>query len=163
MNVSVLLSALAQCLCETLSEPAYGHVPPCFCGVVPGTQAIQEMSQGCNADRNGVAWVRLAATYPSVTVGVADTSLGNCSAGIGYDIEIGVVREHAEYFEAEVLDEADMLTVTTWQVDDMNAIRRAVACCSPLDPTDYILGQYQPIGPQGGMVGGAWMLHVGQP
>lgn len=158
---SVLLTALAQCLCEALSDPTYGHPAPCFCGVIPGATVIQELTEGCASERNGVAWVRLALTYPSATVGAVDTSLRNCNSGLGIDIEVGVVREHHAYYETEALTEAQMLDVALWQHDDMMAARRAIVCCGALDNEDYILGMYQPFGPQGGMVGGSWSLHVG--
>ena len=105
-------------------------------------------------------WVRIAATYPSQTVGVAYQNVGNCSSGIGYDIEVGVVREHSDYYEADTIDADDSAAIVQWQVDDMEAVRRAIVCCDSLDEKDFILGMYQPIGPQGGLVGGAWMVHV---
>jgi len=158
VTASAILAALSQFLCEPredMDRPA-----PCVCGVVPGTLVIPDMFEDCGGGRNGVAWVRIAATYPSQTVGVAYQNVGNCSSGIGYDIEVGVVREHSDYYEADTIDADDSAAIVQWQVDDMEAVRRAIVCCDSLDEKDFILGMYQPIGPQGGLVGGAWMVHV---
>jgi hypothetical protein len=155
---SVLLTALAQCLCEALSDDDYHYPIPCFCGVIPGTQVIEEMSSGCSDQRNGIAWVRLVSTYPSVSVGQQDTRLGNCGVGLGMDVEVGLVREHSAYYEGDALTVEEMASQAVWQHDDMLAVRRAIVCCEALE--DFILGPYQPYG-QGGLIGGAWIVHVG--
>lgn len=158
MDLSGMLSDLAGCLCATLS--AASTPEPCFCGVVPGETVLADLASGCDT-RNGVAWVRIASAYPSVTVGQADTRPGNCATGSGLDIEVGVLREVAAYLEPEAVTEAESLAAALLQHDDMASILKAIRCCTTLDPNDYIVGQYRPMGPLGGMIGGAWMLHVG--
>lgn len=155
-QITDLLEGLAACLCAQIATD--GSPGTCFCGVVPGDAALGDYAGDC-ADLNGVAWVRLALTYPSVTIGQQDQRVANCGSGIGIDVEMGIIRS----FDVDVdsPDEAEALATATLQMDDMMTMRRAILCCSDLNPKDFILGSYRPLGPLGAMVGGAWTLYVG--
>lgn len=146
--VMTKLAALAECLCDQIN--ASGLPTPCLCSVIPG--AALPLDVGTCDDGNGIAYVRLVATYPSVSVGVADITPGNCDKGLGFDIELGLFRcfpMEAEPSAAEVLLEAAVL-----QMADLDAMRRALNCCDWLPSKDFVVGQYQPFGPDGGVVGG---------
>lgn len=150
MSITQQIEALAACLCEELESPT------CFCGVFAGADPYDAMGE-CEGDNCGQAWVRLLAVYPSGGVGVPNTSLNNCGAGLSYDIEIGVLR--CAPIQEEAYTEAEMLEFAQKQYSDMLAMRRAVACCDALE--EYIMAAYAPVGPDGGVIGGVWNLTLG--
>lgn len=155
-SISDVLTDLATCLCAQIT--ADDSPETCFCGVVPGGSVIAEYAGDCD-DTDGMAWVRLALTYPSESVGLASQRVGNCSVGIGFDVEVGMLRRYP--LDAEALDEATLLGLMEQQVKDMNTMRKAIQCCPSLPSKDYILGTYTPTGPIGDMIGGLWSLFVG--
>lgn len=150
------IAALAECLCEQINDPSSGVPGVCFCGIVPGEVANAEYLGDCDGC-GGMAWVRLANAYPSVTVGVADVTTGNCSKGLGVDVEIGIMRcmpVAGDESGAEPVKPEDLLAAALIQHADVAVMHRALRCCSALDPKDFIIGQYTPLGPEGGVVGG---------
>ena len=99
--------------------------------------------------------------YPADGVGDANINAGNCGAGMGADVEIGIVRCAATGdalgnppTPTQLLDEAAL------QYADAEAIRRAVVCCPTLPSKDVIMGTYDPLGPAGGLVGGTWDIQI---
>lgn len=150
-TISEMIASLATCLCAELDP-----TPSCFCGVLAGGDPYDAMGD-CDAGDCGQAWVRLLGVVPATTVGQPDLTLRNCSAGLSYDLEIGVLRCFPS--QEGPLDEAEMLAIAEQQYDDMLAMRRAVNCCDELD--EYILGPYIPVGPDGGAIGGVWNLTLG--
>ena len=153
--VSQVLSDLATCLCAQIITDGLPNV--CSCGVMPGEQVALDQMGDCN-DTCGQAWVRLASSYPSTSVGLASELPGNCSAAIGLDIELGIARcvEIGDANQPPSL--ADLTDAAYLQSRDMLAMWRAVACCR--QSKDWAIGQYQPFGPQGGVVGGILPIAV---
>lgn len=151
-SIQTRVEALAECLCTEVSKngPAL-----CFCGVVAGETVALDRIGECDDEHNGMAWVRLTTAYPSQTIGRVDTTIRNCAGGIGFEVEIGVMRLAPSYgTDLEHLDpptEAEELAAARIATDDMIALFRAVQCCLG---DDYIAGAYLPVGPQGGVVGG---------
>jgi hypothetical protein len=43
----------------------------------------------------------------------------------------------------------------------MLAMRRAVVCCR--ESKDWVMGTYTPLGPEGGVVGGIWLVALQVP
>lgn len=157
-NVIDLAVELAACLCQQISDSALQDV--CFCGVIPGDAATDTYFGNCTG-KNGMAWVRIANIYPSQSVGIADQTIGNCSTGLGADIEIGIMRTIQIAEGTRNLPDSTILAQTAQQVDEAMLMRQAVVCCDALDQKDYILGAYTPIGPMGTALGGSWVVHVG--
>lgn len=157
-RVTDILTDLASCLCGQINDPAWGLRGVCFCGVVPGDQAIAAYVDNCD-DNCGMAFVRLINAYPAATVGQAYTQPDNCGVGLGLDIEMGILRCFAEGMDPEALPtEEQMLTAASNQYDDLMALRRAVLCCTTMSPKEFILGAYTPAGPLGGVYGGTITL-----
>lgn len=147
------LEELAECLCKELEK----HDPPvCFCGVLAGGTVALDRVGECETDgQNGMAWTRLALTYPVKTIGRIDETLRNCGAGMGFEVELGVMRLAPDWGMENVLEPpsaAEELAAARLATDDMLAMYRAIQCC--LDDTDYVAQAYRPAGPQGGVVGG---------
>lgn len=152
------MSALADCLCAQIESDGLPGV--CFCGVVPGEAAAADYFGNCKGVC-GMAWVRLSSMYPATSVGVADISIGNCNKELGLELEVGIMRcfvlsdERGNPPSAEAIKEA-----TSLQVLDAECMVRAVACCDAISRRDFRLSLYQPLGPEGGVVGGIWSLSM---
>jgi hypothetical protein len=155
-KVATVLAELSTCLCAQLLTD--DSPPVCACGLFPGAEVPMDYVGNCEG-ACGQAWVRLANAYPSTTIGVATQVPGNCGLGIGVDIELGIARcvevgdvdgqppDPAVLAAAAVLQEADMMTM--W---------RAVACCR--SSKDWIVTNYTPFGPEGGVVLGTLLVSI---
>lgn len=157
MNLSDKLEALAMCLCAQIT--ADGSPEPCFCGVVPGDGVSLTYGTDCDA-RDGMAWVRINAMYPSSAVGSQDTTVNNCGSEIGVDIELGIMRAMPIDPNGEQIDDADLLAVTRQQTKDALTLFRAATCCAAIPGKELIVGAYTPAGPLGGLVGGALLINT---
>lgn len=151
-----LLTAMRDCLCDAITEAGPGR-EVCFCGILAGGTTVQDY-----ADR-GQAWVRLVSSYPSDNFPNPSGALAKCYTPPAWQVEVGILRCAAlsdDRGNPPTL--ARQQYVAEVQIADMDLIRRAIACCVGKD-YDYALGTYQPIGPIGGVVGGAWSFIAGEP
>lgn len=155
MDVKTVLDAIAACLCAEVNADD----SLCFCGVLVGDSAY-DVSGECDDTKCGQAWVRLVQAYVSSSVGEADLTVNNCGKALGLDIEMGVLRCFP--IQAEAPSEEDLITISDKQIEDMEAMRRAILCCDAFDAV--VLSAYEPVGPlgQGGFVGGVWTFSVGE-
>jgi len=149
-RITTLLTDLATCLCAQIISD---DLPPvCFCGVVPGEQVALDYAGDCE-DACGMAWVRLATSYPSVTIGAASARPGNCGLGLGVDVEMGIVRcISVGQVDGQPPSPAELSAAAVLQQADMMALWRSIACCR--NSKDWMIGAYTPYGPEGGTVGG---------
>lgn len=153
-----VLTELASCLCEQIRKDDLPE--PCFCGVLPGQLVAYDYVGVCE-QQDGMAWTRLATSYPAAGVGRVDQNISNCGSGIGVEIELGVLRQAPTLQEGgEPPTEAMQLESVRVQMGDMLAMWRAVNCCFSEKGTDYILQGYRPFGPQGFAVGGSFTVMV---
>lgn len=156
----VAMLDLAQCLCQQIETDESPGV--CYCGVLPGAGIPVDL-RSCEGDDDcGMAYVRLVSPYPSSQVGVLHLEPGNCGAGLGFDLEIGIYRCFPLTEDGSSPEPSVLLEVTNQQVKDYGSMRRALYCCDWLPPKDFIVGQYTPVGPAGGVLGGtiplsAWL------
>lgn len=154
MTPDELLTDLAACLCAALTPDGEDDPGLCFCGVLPGDTVILDYME-CDATC-GMAWVRLTSAYPATGVGVLSELPGNCGTFLGLDIEIGVMRCLEQPDGGEPPDPEQYAAASALQSDDILAMRRAVQCCAALE--DASMGLYQPVGPDGAVVGGVWQI-----
>lgn len=154
MSVLDQMNALVVCLCQKLDEH---EAPTCFCGIRAG-EAVPADMVDCDDGRCGQAWVRMRNAYPSMTPGSLDQTVGNCGKGKGFDLEIGILRCVEIDDLGYLVDEAGALDR---QLKDMDIMQEAIVCCPSIRNPDYMLGQYEPVGPMGGTLGGAWTLYLG--
>lgn len=144
-SVWPILEELTECVCDTLLEDG---VSPggCFCGVVPGSEAIWDHSQG-------MAWVRLTSVDP------LDATLTGCQPPLQATFEIGVMHCAPVMSAQGVFPTVEeQREATRLQLATMSSMQRAITCCPSFD---LILGTYTPLGPQGGSVGGTWSALYG--
>lgn len=150
MTIFSRLDDLRTCLCAQIELDDLPSL--CFCGIVPGSEVAVEYQGDCT-DRCGMAWIRLASLYPAVSVGQVSTQMGNCGNMMGVDVEVGVMRcMPVGGYDGLPPTPAQLRAATELQVKDAQAIWKAVVCCQGSD--DWIIGQYRPFGPDGGIVGG---------
>ena len=151
------LDDLAICLQAQMEVDGVPDV--CFAGVIPGDTPYADMAKVGNCGRKcGMAWVRLDSLYPAEAPGVQKAVPNNCSARIGFDVEIGILRcikipERGKPWPADLTHKSSDL-----QARDAMTMWRAVECCSSIDPQDRLLNIYSPMGPLGDLVGGSWSL-----
>lgn len=150
------MAALATCLCQQINDSDVPGV--CFCGVVPGEVASAEYmsEEGCG----GMAWVRLITAYPSKVVGAQNTDPNNCALGTGVDLEVGIMRCTPVGDGSEPPTPAELLAATDLQLADIEVMLRAMNCCDAIAGKDMVVGPYQPLGPEGGTVGGVFTIAV---
>jgi hypothetical protein len=152
------LTDLATCLCSEIATSGLPDV--CFCGIIPG-EAASAMYSGDCTKKCGMAWVRLVSAFPAAGVGVPSEHPGNCGSGLGFDVEMGMLRCTEIGTATTPPPPAQLLGSAELQYGDMNVMRKAVACCS--GSKDWTLQTYTPMGPGGGLVGGFWTLTLWVP
>jgi len=151
------LIELSQCVCDEV-EAAGLMGDLCFCGLVGGATTTSVI--GPNGE--GSAWVRLVNAYPSTTFPALTQAVNtSCTAPLAAEIEVGITTcaPQPRTSTSNIRPE-DWLNTVRKQMAGMAALRRAIECCFPDE--DKVLGQWNPIGPQGGEVGGFWRVYIGQ-
>lgn len=151
------LTDLAACLCTQVDNSGLPKL--CFCGVVPGDAAVGDHAGDCN-DVCGMGWVRLINAYPASSVGIPNEEPGNCTAGMGMDIEIGMLRCLEIPSDGNPPSPAALAESTELQQADLMMMWRAVMCCEALSPREMKMSGYRPMGPLGGLVGGAFTIQT---
>lgn len=146
------LVALRDCLCEQIKTDGLCDVA--FCGIVPGEAAAGDYFN-CGGTANGMAWVRLSNAYMATAVGVTDLTIGNCSKSIGYEVELGIMRCAAVASVNGIPPSPKAVNEeAAQQIADMETLFNTVRCCSAFSTKDHVVGSYQPLGPEGGVLGG---------
>jgi hypothetical protein len=158
VSILTVLTELATCLCGAISDDDGPNV--CWCGVVPGSGGPPVDLVGEGKDGScGVGYVQLGLAYPSDQVGVQAVVPGSEPTGTGLDVNVGILRTMD--LDGEIPEEAVLLEALERQVADIELIRKAILCCDAVSARDMILGIYTPHGPDGGVVGGYWTVHIG--
>jgi hypothetical protein len=147
------LDALATCLCQEVIRAGIPSL--CFCGVVAGQVAFDVTD-----DDRGMAWVRVVQAYPSTSFPQPAIGVRSCLAPLVAELEIGLVHCFPASKDPETVPtEQDQWDAAMLQQADMMVLYRAIQCCyGKFD--EYAVGIYQPIGPDGGWVGGTWQVWI---
>lgn len=151
------MTALISCLCSQLQLD--GLPPVCICSPMPG----EAIATDYVSEDAGMAWVRLVQAWPSTSFPAVDPGPG-CGAPLAFGLELGVAYcAPGPDEDGGPPDLVAQFEATRLQVAAMNTMRRAIACCFPnRRAADVVLATYAPMGPEGGVVGGAWTLTVAQ-
>ncbi len=154
------VQALAACLCAEIQDPENGVPDVCFCGVIPGDAAVAQYAGNCK-DKCGMAWVRLASAYPANAPGIILTEASTCTTGMGADIEIGMLRCMTVGDErGNMPSPQEQTDAFELQMADLMVMWKAILCCNAFPGKDILLSQYQPAGPEGGLVGGTFTISI---
>lgn len=152
------LVQLSVCLTQTITDA--GLPVPAFLGILPGSMIAADY---CGDEECGQAWVRLATVYPSQNFPNPDDSAVEPQSYLAYSIEVGILRcAPMPADDGTPPSVAEQLESARLQMADMSAIRRAIQCCLDQLERPYLLGSYDPIGPEGGCVGGSWSFTLGE-
>lgn len=166
-NVADLASELLTCLGDTLEEC---EREVCRLFLAAGDVAWDNCCDGCgdcdNCDEppgNGQAWVRVTAIYPTNTFPVPLTDPTKCSHTWGVDLEVGILRCSTALTESGGTPPAEVVTQETLgTLADARAMMAAVRCCflPTLTCPDWVMGTWEPLGPDGGCRGGVLPIQV---
>lgn len=168
-RVDETLVGLAACLCAQVDadrqERVDANLPVspqlCFCDLIPGEAPDGSYAGMCD-DQAGMAWVRMISMYPAAAVGTVDQRPGNCTSGIGMDIELGILRPIpvASDDQGTPPEPEDVIFSAEQASRDALTLWKAVACCSALPNKDFRMSTFSPTGPLGGLVGGTYTVQV---
>lgn len=150
------IAALTACLCRQIADDGLPAV--CICSPMPG----EVIATDYVTEDAGMAWVRLSSGYPS-TAFPAPSGIASCDAPLAFSLELGIAYcAPMPSDDGEPPPMSTMFDSTRLQLAGMNTIRRAVICCFPGKARDVVMGIYNPMGPEGGVVGGFWSIFVAE-
>jgi hypothetical protein len=136
-----------------------GLKDPCWIGVLPGALVAHDYCSPCGPTKCGMAWVRLAALNEWVDQSGLDTS--RCTALFTATYEMGIIRCHQTSDDrGNPMSMAYQAESTRVQLAEMAAMKRVILCSDLMRNMEAAIGGYQPIGPEGACVGGAWSVVV---
>lgn len=158
--------SLSACLCAQFEH--LGLPQPCSCGPMVGELVIDYCSNCADGKCGGQAWVRLVNVFPSIDFPQPSQTLNTCAMPLAYQLEVGVVRckpvgstSGARGFTPPTLEQ--QVGALRLQTADIQAMLRAINCCFDDTNMDFIVGQYNPVTPEGDCLGGAFTLWVRGP
>lgn len=139
---------LRTCLCDELAKSAPNE-PLCSCAVLPGLPDTSTIPAG-----KGAAWVRQITT--SAVQATTNVEASPCGSMWEAVIEIGVLRcAPVQQGRATSITDEQWEATTELVLSDQAAMLRAL-CCVKVHRASWSAGTYTPLGPEGGLVGGAW-------
>lgn len=151
---------MLECLCAEVNQSIGG--PVCWCGMVPGAQVAMDHCGPCTSGGQcGQAWFRLNRAYGSNRFPQPVFDATSCQAPLAYEWQAGVWRCVPVWDGGEDAPPTvpQQLTASLIQISDMQAVYRAILCCVT---DEAALGQYTPVGPNGGCGGGFWTFATRQ-
>lgn len=155
----VLLAALV----EEVRVRSDGGAGFCSITVAPGDQAIFDFgAESCG----GAIWTRLSSANLTRSFPTMLDTMSNCAATAVYHAEIGILRPGAvpdTTLGGEVIFPSDeeLFLNSQDQLKDMQVMLEALQAIGS-DYDDFIIQNYIPIGPDGGVVGGTWAFIFGE-
>lgn len=147
------IDSLAGCVEATLA--AYGQ-PACKVFVAPGGPPAWDHCCECDVGE-GQAWVQVDRIVPSDGFPQPAGPARCRPAEFAVTVSVGVLRCAATVTEYGDAPSADRLTADAFKVQtDRLALFDAVYCCfvDGFEPGTWQVGQWTPLGPAGGCVGG---------
>lgn len=133
-----------------------------FTSVQPGSQPV--IDHVGNGKQCSELVVNLVSTFPTQGFPNPDPD-GSCGTELAYEIQVAVFRcakvpKGNSASNLRLPTEVDMLESTRLHTADMAAMHRAI-CKALKGKRKYVLRGFTPYGPEGGAVGGTWLLVVG--
>jgi len=154
-----IVSDLSACLCEEFAGEAL-----CFCGIEPATGVPIEIG-GCDSSGTcGAASVRLERVFPSTQFPLPDR-IARCTTALAMQLTVTAYRcVPVGHDDGSNPTATEYAAWAQQQYADMAAMRRAIACCfaGSNQDIDYVLGEYTPLSPAGGVGGGFWTVYASQ-
>jgi hypothetical protein len=162
--VAPIVLRLLDCLVDRLD--VYG-VPVCRSVWHPGATVPWDACGTASGDAEGQAWVAVQRVYPSDRFPTQTADAHRCiPMGYGVELLVGVLRCASVVDDSGRAPSADAVTADAIKTSrDRQLTLEAITCCliDDDDPGVYRLGAWEPLGPNGGCVGGQWRLDVAAP
>jgi hypothetical protein len=152
-RIALALVDLADCVCAELAETGAGAT--CWCGLYPGASVSWDYCTECSGGACGMGYVRFAGVFPYDSFPVPTVDF-HCAKPTAYALEVGALRCMPQPGDGELADPTTMIEVSLGQLMDAEALYRALKCCG----LDIAVERYQPVGPEGGCVGGFWTAYL---
>jgi hypothetical protein len=127
--------------------------------VQPGTEPVMDYV-GNGKDCAEIIVNMMGATI--MPVSTAETaSFSGCQPELVFQVAVGVFRcaPTPKGNPPKMPTAADQLNATRLHLADMRASKRGI--CMALEGVQYEVNDFQPYGPEGGVVGGVWTVTVG--
>lgn len=160
-RVLPVAESLLSCLEEQLSIYDAGA---CRTFIAPGNAPAWDFCCHCETNAEGMAWVQIASVFPSDDFPSPQTGAMRCKpSGYGVVMNVGVLRCASALDDNGRPPSSDRLTAEAAKVmRDRAIVNEAITCCflADADPGTYVIGEWTPLGPDGGCVGGSTQLTV---
>lgn len=132
----------------------------CTITVQPGAAVVYDF--GPDSGCGGTAWVRLVGANPTASFPNADVGINNCAYSLAFVMEVGMVRP-APVMEDRLGNfvlptDVELFDASQVQTEELQMMFDAIRTAGI---PQKILGDYAPIGPEGGIYGGMWTVTVG--
>ena len=159
--------ALAAILGLIVARLEAASAPVCRAFVAPGGMAPWDACCGCR-DAEGQAWTLAERVYPADPFPLQDTGAQRCRpTGYAADVVAAALRCAHTVDDHGTAPPASVVTADAEKVGrDRRLIRDALLCDwldADSDPGVFRLGEWTPLGPQGGCVGGMWRVTLALP
>lgn len=146
-------AALLESLIARIKEAGWEE-DYCSLTLQPGNTVIFDW--GPDSECRGTAWVRLITATPSLEVGK-----NGCAQWLNYLIEVGMAGPvpglDVTLSEFTPPGDEELFEAAQRQGDEMQLMFRAIRAAAL---EEVALGDYQPQGPEGGVLGGTWTVTV---
>lgn len=149
------LVACAQAENDRSGLPAVGYAM-----VQPGVQVV--LDHVGNGKECAEIIVNMTTSYP-VDIFPNPDFTGTCSSTMAYEVQLAIFRCSPQPKNGRAPSITEQLESTRIHLADKAAMLRAIQCCFQTQKRDYIVRSFLPYGPQGVVVGGAWLIVVGGP
>lgn len=103
-------------------------------------------------------WVRVSGVTPFGTVEGGSFGGDSCSVDKRIELEIGILRCMVIEDDGEAPTASDVLVAAAQAMVDMQRMECSALSCTAFESVE--LGNWQPLGPLGGQVGGVWTMTV---
>jgi hypothetical protein len=153
MRLADALDELLDCAEESLTEPV------CKVFIHPGPGAPHDV---CSATAHGDGQLWIAHTGSQPGWPTPNGLPATCKTMWTETIELGIVRcARGKINDQGEPPAADLITEDSQrQDDDRVALRNAILCCFAIEGRDLLIIGWEPIPPQGGCVGGVWVIQI---
>ena len=160
-----IVEVLLACLVVRLEQ---ADAPVCRAFWHPGATAPWDACGESGDGAEGQAWIAAARVFPSDNFPAETGDAHRCiPMGYGVELVVGVLRCAATVDSNGREPSSEAVTEDALKVSrDRQAALEAIVCClfgDDPDPGNYRLGGWEPLGPQGGCVGGQWRVTVALP
>lgn len=149
---------LSECLATALNEAEVGEYTLV---ISPEGPVVMDYCGG--EDCGQQAWIRIVDAGPYDVFPEEPAGAVTCLLPIMYQVEVGFAHCAPQMdYKGRPPTVADQLAAFQKQTVAMTAIRRAIQCCMKDDDAPFQLGQYQPLGDEGGTcLMAVWTFIVG--